>query len=105
MKCPVCVRDGERSRVQNDGAGSTTTMSMSDESYYDEDGAYHRHNPNISLYRYKCSNGHKFTWKYRSGCNVGDCSHEGISKYIADGIEICPDMSSHEVLEARIVSK
>lgn len=58
MKCPQCAAEGERSKVY---PGMTTTTCMAVSSWYDEDGNYHRHNPNTTTTHYSCSRGHEWT--------------------------------------------
>lgn len=55
MLCSWCVDKGERSIVWPRG-GVVTAMAWSP--FYDEDGAYHAHNPNGSGLNYECSRGH-----------------------------------------------
>lgn len=56
-KCPVCVREGKKSKVYP-GAGSCTLMHCA--SYYDEDGKYHYDDCNTCTTSYTCSAGHAF---------------------------------------------
>lgn len=64
MKCPECVKEGEKSRVY---PGVSTTTSMSGERYYDEEGRLHVHDPNTTTADYTCSRGHKWTTTERHG--------------------------------------
>lgn len=57
MKCPECVKEGKKSRVTPSG-GPVTAMYCAP--YYDEDGAYHHHDRNLSTTNYSCSNGHQW---------------------------------------------
>ncbi len=61
MKCPFCVELKHKSRVYP-GMGATTLMGWS--SYYDEDGQFHSHDPNVTTTGYRCSEGH--TWQRES---------------------------------------
>jgi len=57
MKCPECLKLGLKSTIE---IGATTTTAMTTYEYYDEDGKYHRHDPNIRYTNYLCSNHHHF---------------------------------------------
>ena len=69
MICSECLELGLKSKVYV-GCGSTTLAYS--EPFYDEDGRYHNHNPNITTTEYSCSNGHKWTESsnYRCWCGV-----------------------------------
>lgn len=69
MKCPTCVESGQRSTV-HEGAVTTTLMGFSP--FYDEDGAYHSHNPNRSSVSMECSNGHRWGRSWKAACPAGD---------------------------------
>lgn len=58
MKCPICVKEGLKSRVY---VGGTQATLMYATPYYDEDGNYHSNDPNTRYTDYSCSNGHKWT--------------------------------------------
>lgn len=58
MKCETCVLENKES-VITVGLMGSTLMGYSE--YYDKDGKYHSHNPNIFTVEYSCSNGHH--WK------------------------------------------
>lgn len=49
MKCPECASANQKSIVYP-GYGMSTCMGFTP--YYDEDGKYHIHDPNISTIRY-----------------------------------------------------
>lgn len=55
MKCPTCVAEGKKSRVE---IGRTSRTCLGHSPFYDEDGKYHNHDPNRSTTQYHCSNGH-----------------------------------------------
>ncbi len=57
MKCPKCVEQGEKSRVQHLHA---TTTDAYYPPFYDEDGGYHVHDGNRVVSNFKCSLGHEF---------------------------------------------
>jgi hypothetical protein len=60
--CPFCVEEGERSKMYIGGGNP----------YCDEDGVYHRHEPNISTWGRSCSRGHNWIVKTRPACPAGD---------------------------------
>lgn len=70
MKCPECERLGLRSRVR---IGSGFSTAMCGDSFYDEDGRYHNHDPNTVTWHYSCSNGHEFGRSETKRCPVADC--------------------------------
>lgn len=86
MKCEKCVEAGLRSFVY---PGITFVTSMISQSFYDEDGIYHHHDPNWHSSSWSCSQGHR--WEVRSlhpcsACGLHKkCSHKGESvvKWIA----------------------
>jgi hypothetical protein len=57
-KCPICEKEGKKSKVFERGCHSTLMASYA---YYDEDGNYHYHDPNVTTCEYGCSNGHVFS--------------------------------------------
>ena len=65
MKCPECVKEGEKSTVVI-GYGSTTDMGW--QPYYDEDGEFHDHDPNWHGYNYRCSRGHEWYVSRQEKC-------------------------------------
>ena len=65
MKCAECEVAGTPSRVYEGGSMATC---MSGQTYYDETGAYHRHDPNIYTTSYSCSNGHRWVTESRHRC-------------------------------------
>ena len=71
MKCPECVKESKRSRV-NIGTSSTTCMGV--QWYYDEEGRYHYHDPNTITTSYSCSEGHRWTERSKRECET--CAHE-----------------------------
>ena len=62
MKCPQCIAENKRSCVYQ---GMSTTTLMEIAQYWDEDGNYVYHDPNITTTQYSCSNGHK--WNEKKG--------------------------------------
>ena len=69
MKCSKCVAEGKTSRVYT-GGGSSTCMAW--DTYYDEDGKYHSHDPNYHSSNYRCSNGHEWVMTYIAKCSSCD---------------------------------
>lgn len=68
MKCKECVKENLKSQVS---IGSTTTTCMGYNNYYDEDGKYHFHNPNIVSTEMRCTNGHTWSEKSKPSCWCG----------------------------------
>jgi hypothetical protein len=69
MKCPICVSVGQTSKFYWDSGGYGT--SMCGDSYYDEDGKYHNHDPNVEKRSCRCSRGHEFLVAVRHKCWCG----------------------------------
>lgn len=68
MICKECQTQGLKSLVYiNPGA---TTLSCP-RSYYDEDGNYHLHDPNSTIYYLRCSKGHEWKMKDYNKCWCG----------------------------------
>ena len=65
MKCHECIKEGRTSKLYSNG--STVTL-MAFTPYYDEDGAYHSHDPNKRTNHYTCGNGHRFSTAFYSPC-------------------------------------
>ncbi len=61
MKCPECIKNGEKSCVY---IGMRTSTTMSTSCYYDEDGKLAINDPNITTTSYSCSNGHNWMFEY-----------------------------------------
>jgi hypothetical protein len=70
--CPECKATGLKSRV-NPGMAMETCMGV--DSYYDEEGRYHRHDPNITTQGFVCSNGHSWYTKTPSVCWCGKAGY------------------------------
>lgn len=73
MKCAQCVASGKRSVVYPPRAWTTTLMGYTD--YYDEEGAYHLHDPNTSGGAFHCSLGHNWTVVKRRQCPAEGCTY------------------------------
>lgn len=65
MKCPKCIAEGKTSKVYP-GGSSVTLMGW--DTYYDEDGKFHSHDPNWVTTAYRCSNDHNWTEKSKRPC-------------------------------------
>ena len=65
MICPECQAEGEKSRVTL-GGGSSTAMYAAP--FYDEEGRYHNHDPNVFTYAWSCSRGHRGMESHRYQC-------------------------------------
>jgi hypothetical protein len=57
MICTQCHDEGRRSKVYDEG--STMTL-LAAQTFYDEDGNKHFHDPNGQTTHYRCSNGHRW---------------------------------------------
>ena len=64
MFCPQCQKEGLKSCVYEEGGTSTLVGFIA---YYDEDGNYHKNDPNIHTLYYSCTQGHKWCIKKRNG--------------------------------------
>jgi hypothetical protein len=74
MKCPECVREGERSRVGSHGA---TRTAMGVERFWDEDGVAHVHDPNKTTESFSCSRGHRWQVSAKPPCPADGCDYNG----------------------------
>lgn len=67
---------GERSQVRQ----TVTRGAKSADLYYDEEGEFHVHDPNIPTFRFRCSNGHD--WEEldvdQTRCSCGWSADDGI---------------------------
>lgn len=70
MKCPECEKEGKRSTVRG-GGGFSTAMGV--DTFYDEDGKYHRHDPNYTTMIMTCSNGHEWDAAKPHKCPAEGC--------------------------------
>lgn len=85
MKCAQCIAEGKTSRIMPHG-GSSTLMGFSP--YYDEEGAYHSHDPNAITGSYSCSNGHEWSESSYRACPSCDYAAEHKAKVTAYYAEI-----------------
>ena len=58
--CPECSKNSLRSIVR---CGQVLVTQMDTDSYYDEDGDWHFHDPNTGTAQYHCSNNHHWNVK------------------------------------------
>lgn len=65
MKCPECVASDQKSTVR---VGMSYSTCMGTQTYYDEDGKYHFHDPNSTSTNYSCSNGHSWSEVAKAKC-------------------------------------
>ena len=72
MKCPECVKAGEKSTVF-EGVGTVTCMYF--QPYYDEEGEYHHHDGNSYTNSYSCSNGHQWSTSTTGRCPHPKCDY------------------------------
>ena len=90
MKCPECEKSGERSTVRG-GGGFSTAMGV--DTYYDEDGTFHRHDPNYTTRIMRCSNAHEWDAATPNRCPAEGCdwleggSYVGLQKRWRDEAE------------------
>lgn len=68
MICQQCKKKEKKSNVY---IGSSYSTAMCVHSYYDENGEYHSHDPNIRSTSYSCSNNHSWVAKSSGSCWCG----------------------------------
>jgi hypothetical protein len=96
MKCPICIEEGEKSRV-TEGGGSSTLMGYSP--FYDEDGKRHSHDGNTTSYEFRCNRGHSFqTSRKGSSCWCGWGKDTKKTVYAYDG-ENGRDITDERILK------
>ncbi len=71
MKCPECVKLGVTSKVYSNG--SLRTLMGGGETFYDEGGERHRHDPNRITNGWYCSNKHYFSEVFGLPCPNKKC--------------------------------
>jgi hypothetical protein len=71
VKCPECVKQGLTSRVYDNG--SLCTLMGGGETFYDEAGERHRHDPNRVTNGWYCSNQHYFSQVTGFSCPNRKC--------------------------------
>jgi len=72
MICQECRDNGQKSVVRAHKSGVEWPNSYGD-SFYDEEGHPHDHNPNTYVFGHICSNGHVWSTEMRMEC--GRCGH------------------------------
>lgn len=77
MKCLKCIEEGLKSKIY---VGASTTTAMADQQYFDENGDYHKHDPNVTKTGYQCSNGHKWIEERRHVCRACEVKEAEIFK-------------------------
>lgn len=90
MKCPKCEENNQTSRVYVSGGGGVTLAGYLP--FYDEEGKYHSHDPNIINSIYTCANGHSFEVKRHNKCWCG------WNKDKEDEINILNDVVSQKII-------
>jgi hypothetical protein len=73
MKCPECEQLGLQSILWMAGAGVKTDLAP--ESFCDENGQYHFHDPNQMGESAICSNGHQMMIRHGNECSVKHCNY------------------------------
>ena len=68
-KCPECIKEGKTSKFYPSQGCLSTLMGY--QSYYDEQGEYHKHDPNTKSTSWRCSNGHSGVTNKRDSCWCG----------------------------------
>ncbi len=72
IRCPECVKVGEKSSVYDEQGGATTLLYCP--SFYDKEGEYHTHDINTTTYHYSCSRGHKWAASVKRYCPNINCN-------------------------------
>jgi hypothetical protein len=72
MICPECKKEGLKSTIML-GGGSSTLMGYNP--YFDEEGVYHKHNPNSFCCSWMCSNKHTGTTSIGNPCPAPNCNY------------------------------
>lgn len=105
MKCPECVRTGQRSSLTVSDGYVSTVMGGS-QTYYDADGYRHHHEVNESRGQWRCSNGHVLDVVLSTRCGAPACDygHE-LTLTLAGGQSMSSVTDDLEALEHRVVAK
>ncbi len=77
MICPMCASQGLKSKVRLFG---TSTTCMAFNTWYDEEGKYHSHDPNWNSTGFECTNKHGGVIKKKNKCP--SCSYGSKSEEI-----------------------
>jgi RNA polymerase subunit RPABC4/transcription elongation factor Spt4 len=81
MKCPVCVESGLTSLVSSSPVGTTPVGGME---YWDEGEKFHVHNPNYSVRRFQCTNGHRMMMMQFNSCPSCEYNEGRTELYLED---------------------
>ena len=68
-RCGLCMVDNKKSKIE---IGPSHMTQMGIKRFYDEEGWYHVHDPNIETTNYYCSNGHEWTEQNQNKCWCGE---------------------------------
>lgn len=68
MICEECNSQGLKSKVY---PGAVMCTAMGYQTYYDEQGKLHTHDPNITTESFHCSNNHSWSRKQSGSCWCG----------------------------------
>jgi hypothetical protein len=66
--CPLCQEAGQTSIVRTDCVITTT---MTADHFTDEAGAFHCHDPNVTISHYRCSRDHSWSEQRYHSCGCG----------------------------------
>lgn len=80
MFCPKCQEENTKSTLQLSGGSMTL---MCNQPFYDVNGHYHNHDPNIFTQNWSCSNGHGGDIKSSHSCYVPGCNFKGMGPIIS----------------------
>jgi hypothetical protein len=89
MKCPECVKEGKKSCVK---VGECSSTCLACPLFYDEEGAYHVHNSNVTTQYYACTEGHSWSAHEPNTCPNPHCGWTNESQATAPP-EIKEDMA------------
>jgi hypothetical protein len=84
MRCPVCIKNKQKSEVIDLGC---TATAMNCTSYYDKNGDYHLHDTNRYKSSFECTNGHRFERKFYMKCATCGYKHKENKTTIISGGE------------------
>jgi len=93
MICPFCEKEGKKSTLYS--GGCRTTLMGGNFSYYDEEGAYHYHNPNRITSAYECSNKHLFETKSTKHCPNPNCDFGKEEPIVSEDFGKCQKNKNH----------
>lgn len=70
MICAFCKAEGNTSKVYE---GSTVVTAMGSQTFWDEHGQRHDHDPNVCSQSFRCSKEHEWGTSDRSRCPAVGC--------------------------------